>query len=537
MPEIDRSIVGGRYARYALAVLVVVYVFNFIDRQILSILAEDIRADLGISDAQIGFLYGTAFAVFYAVFGIPLGRLADVWIRRSLIALGLMFWSAMTALSGTARSFVELAGYRFGVGVGEASATPAAFSLLADYFPPRLRGTVIGIYSSGIYIGAGIGMLIGGVIVDGWEALHPVRASAPLGLAGWQVAFITVGLPGILVGLWVWTLREPVRGLSEGLLTEPHPTPFREFGAELAAVVPPFTLYSLVRSGAGVRGLALNLGVAGAIAAGAAGMIALLGGPAQWIALGIGVYAAYSWGQGLALRDPPTFRMIFRTRAMVLALIGFPSISFVTYGLGFWGAPFFIRVHGASAAEVGTILGLSAAIGGWLGVTLGGVLSDRWKARSPRGRMWLGLCTAALTVPSALALLLSPSLIVAYVANFVFSVLSPMWMSSAASTVNDLVMPRMRGIASSVYILMNTFIGLALGPYVIGQVSDGFMAAGATDADALRAGMLSALAMYGLVAICLLLAARYVERDESDRVARARAAGEPELVYAPEGGE
>ncbi len=126
--------IGGRYAKYVLFVLVLVYVFNFIDRQILSVLAEEIKADIGISDAEIGFLYGTAFAVFYAIFGIPLGRLADVWIRSRLISLGLLFWSVMTAMSGTARSFGSLAVFRFGVGIGEASATPAAFSMLSDYF-------------------------------------------------------------------------------------------------------------------------------------------------------------------------------------------------------------------------------------------------------------------------------------------------------------------------------------------------------------------------------------------------------------------
>ena len=144
------------YARYVLAILVIVYVFNFIDRNILSILAEDIKADLGIGDAEMGFLYGTVFAVFYAVFGIPLARFADVWVRRSLISLGLLFWSLMTALSGLARSFPALATYRIGVGIGEASASPAAFSMLSDYYPPRLRATVLAIYSSGVYIGGGI---------------------------------------------------------------------------------------------------------------------------------------------------------------------------------------------------------------------------------------------------------------------------------------------------------------------------------------------------------------------------------------------
>ena len=151
----DAPKIGGRYAGYVTVVLVIVYVFNFIDRQIVTILAEEIKADLGISDAQIGFLYGTAFAVFYAIFGIPLGRLADTWTRKNLIAIGIGFWSLMTALSGTARSFASLAAYRVGVGIGEASATPAAFSMLSDYFRPAMRATVLAIYSSGIYIGAG----------------------------------------------------------------------------------------------------------------------------------------------------------------------------------------------------------------------------------------------------------------------------------------------------------------------------------------------------------------------------------------------
>src|SRR5262245_45540265 len=120
----DRSTVGSGYAKYVLVVLTIVYVFNFVDRQIISILAEEIKADLKISDADLGILYGTVFAVFYALFGIPLGRMADVWMRKSMISIGLAFWSVMTALSGTARSFGALLGYRIGVGVGEASASP-----------------------------------------------------------------------------------------------------------------------------------------------------------------------------------------------------------------------------------------------------------------------------------------------------------------------------------------------------------------------------------------------------------------------------
>jgi MFS family permease len=218
--------VGGRYAWYVLVVLVIVYVFNFIDRQILSILAEEIKADIGLSDSEIGFLYGTVFAVFYAIFGIPLGRLADVWVRKSLIAIGLAFWSAMTALSGTARSFPVLGAYRIGVGVGEASATPAAFSMLVDWFPARLRATALSVYSSGVYIGAGIGIFLGGWIVDAWRNAFP-DGTAPLGLRGWHVAYFAVGLPGILLAIWVATLREPRRGQSEGCRAAAPPAPVR----------------------------------------------------------------------------------------------------------------------------------------------------------------------------------------------------------------------------------------------------------------------------------------------------------------------
>ena len=209
--------VGGRSAKFALILLVIVYVFNFIDRQILTILAEDLKADLNISDSDIGFLYGTAFAVFYSVVGIPMGKLADTWNRKNLISLGLAFWSLMTFLSGTAKSFLSLSIYRFGVGIGESSASPASYSLLSDYFSPKVRATVLSIYASGLYIGSGIGIFIGGLIVDNWNEAFPIISEAPFGLKGWQVAFMAVGIPGILLALITWQIKEPPRGLSEGL--------------------------------------------------------------------------------------------------------------------------------------------------------------------------------------------------------------------------------------------------------------------------------------------------------------------------------
>jgi MFS family permease len=519
--------VGGGYAWYVLAVLVLVYVFNFIDRQILSILAQEIKGDLGLSDAEIGFLYGTAFAVFYAIFGIPLGRLADVWVRRSLIAIGLAFWSAMTALSGTARSFASLGAYRIGVGVGEASASPAAFSSLVDWFPARLRATAISIYSSGVYIGAGIGIFLGGWIVDAWRAAYP-DGGAPLALKGWHVAYIAVGLPGILLAIWVATLREPRRGQSEGLREPPrHPRPFAEFGRELMAVLPPLTLLSLASAGAGGAGIARNLAGALAIAVAATLLIVATGNVAQWVALGIGVYAAFSWAQGLRLRDAPTHALIFGTPALLCAAFGFACIAFVTYGIGFWLPPFFIRHYGASASEVGTYIGLASAVGGWIGVTLGGVASDALRMRTPRARLWLGGATIAFSVPVAVGVLYAPNAGAAYALNFLFSIVSPLWVGPAATTMNELVLPRMRALVSAFYLLVVTFVGLALGPYTMGQLSDRFAAAGHEPGEALRLAMLVGLAPLAVSGLLIALAWPRVASAESTKLDRARLAGEP----------
>jgi len=507
------------YSRYVLAVLVLVYVLNFLDRQIISILAEDIKADLGISDAEIGFLYGTAFAVFYAVFGIPLGRLADVWNRRALISLGLAFWSLMTAVSGMAKSFTQLAAARVGVGVGEASATPAAFSMLTDSFPLRLRATVLAIYSSGIYIGAGLGLAIGGQVVHRWNTAF-AAGDAPFGLVGWQAAYLAVGLPGLLVAIWVRTLREPSRGAIDGIYTPPEPHPFRQFFFELRSVLPPFTIFHLWREGAGARGVFWNGVIAVGIAALAAWLIHLTGHVAQWLALGVGLYAAASWVQAIGLRDRPAAALLFGTRSFLLSCFGFSFLAFTGYGLGGWGPVFFMRVHGQSSADVGLVVGLTSAVGGLVGVMLGGHLADRLRQRGPTGRFQVGYLTAFASVPFALWMLHTDSLTLAYVLNFPSSVAAAMWIGAGASTVQDLMLPRMRAVASAFYILVVTFVGLALGPYVVGQLSD--------QLGDLPLAMSLALLANGVAVLLLALASRHIESDEATKLERARAAGEPQ---------
>lgn len=199
------------YAWYVVAVLTIAYVVSFIDRQIMSFLVAPIRQDLGISDKQISLLMGLSFAIFYTLFGIPLGRLADTRSRRAIISIGIAFWSLMTVACGMTRNFWQLALTRMGVGIGEAALSPAAYSLIADYFPPTRRATAMSVYSMGIYVGSGLSFILGG-----WVAGKVAgQASYVLPMLGamrsWQIVFVAVGAPGLLVALLLLTVREPTR--------------------------------------------------------------------------------------------------------------------------------------------------------------------------------------------------------------------------------------------------------------------------------------------------------------------------------------
>lgn len=203
---------GYRY--YALGLLTLVYLLSYLDRQILSILLEPIKRELALSDTQLGFLGGLAFAVFYTFFAIPMAAWSDRKSRRTLIAVVVALWSVMTALSGLAVGFVTLLAARIGVAVGESGAGPAAQSLIADYFGPQGRGRAMSVFFLGIPLGILIGFLAGGWIAQ---------------LFGWRAAFFVVGLPGVAVAALVWlTLQEPPRGHSEGLRADQHAPSVRE---------------------------------------------------------------------------------------------------------------------------------------------------------------------------------------------------------------------------------------------------------------------------------------------------------------------
>lgn len=205
----DPGLPNPTYTRYAIGLLMVVYMLSFLDRQVLSILAEPIKRDLGLADWQVGAVSGLAFALFYTLVGIPVARLSERGHRPYIIATAISIWSAFTILCGFARSFTHLALARFGVGTGEAGCTPPALSLIADYVPRERRSSAVAVYMAGAPAGALLGMVVGGVVASHW---------------GWRTAFVVAGAPGLLVALLVaFTLLEPRLKLRTAVISSPQP--------------------------------------------------------------------------------------------------------------------------------------------------------------------------------------------------------------------------------------------------------------------------------------------------------------------------
>ena len=382
-PAADPATTPG-YARYALGLLLVVYIFNFVDRQILSILLEDIRAEIELSDTQLGFLGGIAFALFYTFAGIPIARWADRGSRKNIIAISILIWSLMTAFTGSARSFAMLLLARIGVGIGEAGCSPPAHSLISDYFPPERRATALSVYALGIPLGGALGTLIGG-----WVGAY----------FGWRMAFVAVGLPGVALSVIVWwTLREPPRGQHEAS------------GPVGAAGPPEESLGDVLRFMSGLRSF-WHLAWAGALHA------------------------------------------------------------FVGYGAAYFVPSFFARVHGMGLEERATWLSLLALIG-TVGTYLGGWLADRLGPSDVRWYMWVpGIATIA-GVPIAIGYYLLPNPYAALGVGVLAAIAGPMYLGPSFGMTQTLVKPHMRAMASAILLFVLNLIGLGIGPWFVGFVSD-----------------------------------------------------------------
>jgi len=384
-PGADAGQYTTSYRNYVLAVLFLAYVVNVMDRAVLGVLIQSIKHEFGATDAQLGLLGGLAFALFYSTVGIPIAFWADRASRRNILALAVGLWSIMTALCGAAVSFTTLVLARIGTAIGEAGGSPPSHSLISDYFPLSRRATALSIYALGIPIGAMIGSLAGGWLNEFY---------------GWRMAFIIVGLPGVLVALLVrFTVREPPRGRADNV------------GAHVATAAPP----------------------------------------------GVLEVASYLWQ-----------RVSFRHLTFAAALH-----SFVWYGGSTWNAAFLIRSHGMNSGEAGTWLAGFALIG-TIGTFLGGWLSDKLSARTGDRRwyLWVPGYATLIMVPFQFTSYLAPSLWAAIPSFAVMIILASIFFGPSFAMTQALATLRMRAVAASILLFIQTIIGLGLGPYFVGVISD-----------------------------------------------------------------
>jgi MFS family permease len=312
--------INGRYAWYVVGVLMFAYIVSFVDRLILGLLIQPIKQSLQVGDIEMGLLAGIGFALFYTVMGIPLGRLADSGNRKWLIITGASVWTLMTAASAFAESYTHLLIARIGVGVGEATLTPAAMSMIADYFSRDRVSRAIGAYSIGLYLGAGIALLGGSVVVQTISGMD-LSGGAFSSFAPWQLAFLAAATPGIAVVLLMLTVREPPRQELSGAVADARVTlPLREvftfMGANRRLLVGHFIGYGLVGTAVTAylvwapemlrRSFDIPIGTAGF----AYGMLLLTLGA-------LGPFMGGWWAQRAAARGEPDAEIAVSIRALV----------------------------------------------------------------------------------------------------------------------------------------------------------------------------------------------------------------------------
>lgn len=398
---------GQRNASVVLALLLLAYILNFLDRQILGILAQPIKADLHLSDTQFGAVGGLAFAMLYSALGIPLAYLADKTSRSGVIAASLGIWSAFTALCGTAAGFGQLFLYRLGVGVGEAGGVAPSYALIADYVPAERRARALAIFSLGVPIGLAGGSFIG------------ARLAAWF---GWRATFLIMGIAGVILAP---LLRLLVRDLPTRAASSDQ--------APLSSVFP----------------------------------------------------------------------MVARKPAFWLLAFASSSSSLCGYGLALWTPSVMMRSFGLDLVSTGNFLASLLLIGGCAGVFAGGWLADRLGRRD---RAWYAKLPAIawiISVPSFGLGFFAPNLWVAWPLLLVGNAVNILWLGPVVTAVQHLVPRPMRSTASASFLLINNLIGLGVGPWLMGRLSDALKAT--YGADALRDSAVFCLAFYLLAALLMFL--------------------------------
>lgn len=526
--EAPRTLPPGAW--WALTLVALAQAVSLLDRQILAILAPAIKADLEVGDAEMGLLYGTVFALFYALFSLPLGRLADGWIRTRLLAISIAFWSAATALGGMASGFALLVVARLGVGIGEASVSPAGTSLIYDYWPRHRRGFAMAVLASAIALGLGGSLILGGVAASWWAERY-AAGGAPLGLRGWQFAFLVASLPGFVLASAMWRLREPARGVIDGFPAPPDPAPFRASARVLAAVVPGLNWLALSRGRADRPTWTWNLGLLAAIVAAMVlivtlatrlaprpsldfGAFAISPHVLQWSVIGFGLYVIVNLMQDLRRADAQAYRVIVRSPTLLMAIAVGALQSVINYGMMSFNPSFLMRYYELSMAQTALQFGLVSAAMGIAGPLFWGPFSDRLQRRFPgAGRAWVGLFCMGLSPLLSFWVYTAPTPGAFYWRFVLYSLVLTGWMPPLYAILYDQVLPRMRGITASVYLLVMTIIGLGIGPYLVGVLSDA--------TGNLRGSMLSINTVAIPIAVLMLVIARRAQRDEDALAERA----------------
>jgi MFS family permease len=526
----------SRAGWYALFLVASAQGLSLLDRQILSILAPSIKADLKIGDAELGLLYGTLFALFYALFSLPLGRLVDGWIRTRLLAVCILAWSVFAGLSAFAGGFALLAISRLGVGVGEAAAQPAANSIIFDTFPRERRGTAMAAMGIATALGLGLSMTLGGVVAGWWDARYPDGA---FGFSGWQLAFLVASLPGLLLAWAIYRLREPQRGAIDGIVSPPDPHPFKASATVLGSVTPGANWFVLWSRKAGARQWTINLAGLAAIVVVCVTMarwaqgfspskappLELLGVAVnshmlQWFVVGFGAFVILNLFQSLKLTDRPSYNVVLSPSLILLMVVGGLQTS-INYGVMGFTPSYLVRQFGLSQAETGLQFGLLAAALGMGGPVIAGPLSD-WltKRMGARGRVCLTIFSLGVSPFISFWLYAATDVTTFYWRFTIYSIILTLWLPPVYSLYYDLVLPRMRGITSSIYIIVSTLLGLGMGPYFVGIVSD------KNGGD--LAGAITSLNVVGpVIVLILLFLLTRINRDEATVIERARAGGEP----------
>ena len=501
------------YAYYALFLLILANLFNYLDRHIVSILAPAIKAELSLSDADMGFLLGTAFAVLYGVLGIPMGRISDALSRTRLMAFGLSLWSGMTALSGAATGFLSLGVARVGVGLGEATANPVSHSLLCDYFPARNRSAVLGCYLASVHLGIGLSLVIGGLLIQHWGQWCSFFPGNACGLTSWRAGFLIVGIPGILLAVLIALLREPPRPLAHS-----SPPARTVIAHELASAIPPFTLLTLAKLG-GSRAVFSNCVFIVVLGAVAVGIAKLTGDWAQWIALAIGAYSVVTWVQVLKYVDLPLYKLSFGCPTFMCSMFGGAFLACFVGTISVWAPQYAMRTLGAGAGKIGLALGAAQLISAGASVVLGGFITDWWKRRDARAPLWVAMVALLAPVPLLFLLLGATTLGGFITAYCVLTLFAMSWAGSFAALVQDLVLVRMRGAAAAIFSMVMILVASGLGPYWAGKVS--------TLTGSLTTGLYSSLVFVPVSAVLLFLASTRLRKETpAARQARASAAGE-----------